>query len=125
MTVRDNHTPIAGARTMAAGDRRREPVSMAAIDPAAERPLGRVSPRQVLVLVVASAVMVGGLVVIAPAVADLPDVAAKLADGSLGWLTFALVLEALSFVGHAILFRAVSIESGGSRIGFRASTEIT
>src|SRR5215468_3917353 len=62
---------------------------------------------------------------IAPAVADLPDVTAKLAEGNLGWLAFALGLEALSFVGHAILFRAVSIESGRSRIGFRASTEIT
>ena len=48
-------------------------------------------------------------------------------DGHLGWLAFALVLEILSFVGHAILFRAVSIDADGdrSRIGFRASTEIT
>ena len=76
-------------------------------------------------LVVASAVMVAGLVVIAPALADLPDVWGKLADGHLGWLAFALVLEALSFVGHAILFRAVSVEGGGTRIGLRASTEIT
>ena len=37
------------------------------------------------------------------------------------------MLEVLSFVGHAILFRAVSIDADGerSRIGFRASTEIT
>jgi uncharacterized membrane protein YbhN (UPF0104 family) len=99
---------------------------MAAIDPA-ERPLGRVSPRQVVVLVVASAVMIAGLVVIAPALADLPDVWSKLATGHVGWLTFALGLEALSFVGHAILFRAVSIDADGdsSRIGLRASTEIT
>jgi uncharacterized membrane protein YbhN (UPF0104 family) len=98
---------------------------MAAIDPA-ERPLGRVSPRQIVVLVVASAAMVAGLVVIAPALADLPDVWTKLSTGHLGWLTFALALEALSFVGYAILFRAVSIDhdGNGSRIGFRASTEI-
>ena len=99
---------------------------MAAIDQADRSlPLGRVSPRQVIVLVIASAVMVAGLVVIAPALADLPDVWTKLADGHLGWLAFALVLEALSFVGHAILFRAVSVEGGGTRIGLRASTEIT
>src|SRR5689334_21758182 len=98
---------------------------MAAIDQA-DRPLGRVSPRQIVVLAVASIALVVGLVVLAPALANLPDVWSKLADGSLPWLTFALVLEALSFVGHAILFRAVSIESGGgSRIGLRASTEIT
>jgi uncharacterized membrane protein YbhN (UPF0104 family) len=99
---------------------------MAAIDQADRSlPLGRVSPRQVIVLVIASAVMVAGLVVIAPALADLPDVWTKLSDGHLGWLAFALVLEALSFVGHAILFRAVSVEGGGTRIGLRASTEIT
>jgi uncharacterized membrane protein YbhN (UPF0104 family) len=88
-------------------------------------PLGRVSPRQVIVLVVASTAMVAGLVVVAPALADLPDVWTKLGDGHMGWLAFALVLEALSFVGHAILFRAVSVEGGGTRIGLRASTEIT
>ena len=99
---------------------------MAVVDtPDRSLPIGRVSTRQVIVLVVASAVMVAGLVVIAPALADLPDVWTKLGEGHLGWLAFALVLEALSFVGHAILFRAVSVEGGGTRIGLRASTEIT
>src|SRR3954469_16122777 len=99
---------------------------MAVVDtPDRSLPIGGVSARQVIVLVVASAVMIAGLVVIAPALSDLPDVWAKLADGHLGWLAFALVLEALSFVGHAILFRAVSVEGGGTRIGLRASTEIT
>jgi uncharacterized membrane protein YbhN (UPF0104 family) len=92
-------------------------------------PIGRVSPRQVVALVVASIVMVAGLVVIAPALADLPDVWTKLASGDVGWLTFALVLEALSFLGHMILFRAVSLEGAGGagkgRIGMRASAEIT
>jgi uncharacterized membrane protein YbhN (UPF0104 family) len=99
---------------------------MAAIDQAERSlPLGRVSGRQVIVFVLASAAMVAGLVVVAPALADLPDVWTKLSAGHLGWLVFALVLEALSFVGHAILFRAVSVEGGGTRIGLRASTEIT
>src|SRR5689334_6553268 len=99
---------------------------MAAIDQA-DRPLGRVSPRQIVVLAAASAATVVGLVVLAPALADLPDVWTKLADGSVGWLTFALVLEALSFLGHMILFRAVSLDADGarSRIGMRASAEIT
>jgi uncharacterized membrane protein YbhN (UPF0104 family) len=99
---------------------------MAAIGPV-ERPLGRISLRQVLVLVGASAAMIVGLIVLAPALADLPDVWTKLADGSVGWLTFALVLEALSFLGHMILFRAVSLDADGgrSRIGMRASAEIT
>src|SRR5215217_151264 len=100
---------------------------MAVVDTTPERslPIGRVSARQVIVLVAASAAMVAGLVVIAPALADLPDVWTKLSDGHVGWLAFALLLEALSFVGHAILFRAVSVDAGGTRIGFRASTEIT
>jgi len=98
---------------------------MAAIDPAERSlPIGRISTRQIVVLVAASAAMVAGLVVIAPAVADLPEVWNKLAGGDMSWLGFALVLEALSFVGYAILFRAVSVEGGGSRIGFRASAEI-
>jgi uncharacterized membrane protein YbhN (UPF0104 family) len=99
---------------------------MAVIDPV-ERPLGRVSPRQIAVLAVASVALVAGLVVIAPALADLPDVWSKLSTGHLGWLTLALGLEALSFVGHAILFRAVAVDADGgrSRIGLRASTEIT
>ena len=98
----------------------------AIVDTGIESPLGRsVSARQVIVLVVASVVMVAGLVVIAPAIADLPDVWGKLASGHLGWLTLALGLEIMSFVGHAILFRAVSVDGGGSRIGLRASTEIT
>ncbi len=78
-----------------------------------------------MVLAVASVALIVGLVVLAPALADLPDVWTKLADGSVSWLMFALLLEALSFVGHAILFRAVSVESGRKRIGLRASTEIT
>src|SRR3954449_8886962 len=99
---------------------------MAAIDPV-ERPLGRISARQVIVLVGGSAAMIAGLFVIAPALANLPDVWSKLAAGSGGWLAFALVLEALSFLGHMILFRAVSIDADGarSRIGMRASAEIT
>jgi uncharacterized membrane protein YbhN (UPF0104 family) len=101
-------------------------MDMAAIDPV-ERPFGRISTRQVVVLVGASVALVVGLVVLAPALADLPDVWTKLSAGNLGWLTFALVLEALSFLGHMILFRAVSIDADGarSRIGMRASAEIT
>ena len=116
-----------GAHPIEAGSDARQDARVAVADPTDRSlPLGRVSPRQVAVFVIASAAMVGGLVVLAPALADLPDVWTKLADGHLGWLAFALVLESLSFVGHAILFRAVSVEGGGgSRVGLRASTEIT
>jgi uncharacterized membrane protein YbhN (UPF0104 family) len=96
-----------------------------AIDTADRAPaLGSLSLRKLAVLVGASVLLVVGAVVIAPAVADLPDVWQRLAHGDMAWLAFAAVLEALSFVGHIILFRAVSLD-GGSRIGMRASTEIT
>src|SRR3954447_320768 len=123
-----NPTLKTGAPSTGGSRPAREPVVMAAITDHAERlPFGRVSARQIVVLVVASAVVVAGLVVLAPALADLPDVWSKRSPGHLGWLTLALGLEALSFVGHAILFRAVSVDADGdrSRIGLRASTEIT
>jgi uncharacterized membrane protein YbhN (UPF0104 family) len=84
----------------------------------------RLTRRQLAVLAGSSAVLVAGLVVIAPALAGLPDVWRRIAHGDPWWLAFALVLEALSFVGHIILFRAVSLDGSG-RIGMRASTEIT
>jgi uncharacterized protein (TIRG00374 family) len=100
-------------------------MAAAAIDPADRASaLGSLSPRKLALLVGASALLVVGAVVIAPAVAGLPDVWQRIAHGDMWWLGFAVVLEALSFVGHIILFRAVSLDGGG-RIGMRASTEIT
>jgi uncharacterized membrane protein YbhN (UPF0104 family) len=87
-------------------------------------PLGGLSLRRVLVMVAAAVVTLASLVVLAPAVADLPSAAARLADGELRWLLLALGLEALSFLGHAILFRAVGLDERG-RIDLRASVEIT
>jgi uncharacterized protein (TIRG00374 family) len=84
----------------------------------------RVTTRQLVVLGVSSAALVAGLVVIAPALAGLPDVWRRIAHGDPWWLAFALFLEAMSFVGHIVLFRAVSLDGTG-RIGMRASTEIT
>jgi uncharacterized membrane protein YbhN (UPF0104 family) len=48
----------------------------------------------------------------------------RIAHGEPSWLALALGFEALSFVGHIVLFRAVSLDGTG-RIGMRASTEIT
>jgi uncharacterized membrane protein YbhN (UPF0104 family) len=86
--------------------------------------IGKVSARQIVVLVAATVVLVVGLIVIAPAIAGLPDVWHKLGTANPWWLGVALVLEILSFWGHILLFRAVSLDGTG-RIGFRASTEIT
>ena len=75
-------TPAGSGPPIEPRTRARKDAGMAVVDQADRSlPLGRVSPRQVIVLVVASVVMVAGLVVIAPALADLPDVWSKLADG--------------------------------------------
>jgi uncharacterized membrane protein YbhN (UPF0104 family) len=96
---------------------------------AADRPvedalsLGRLSARKALLLVGAAAVLVVSAVVLAPALADLPDVWGRIESGEVRWLTLALVFEVLSFLGHIVLFSAVS-QDGGSRIGLWASTQI-
>src|SRR5438105_1980190 len=48
----------------------------------------------------------------------------RLPDAAPSWLLLALGLEALSFLGHIILFRTVFVERS-SRVGFAASYEIT
>ncbi len=122
---RDNPTPLSGTRPITVAPSARDAVSMAVMD-ATDRALGigKVSARQVIVLVTATVGLVVGLVVIAPAVAGLPDVWHRLGTASPWWLGIAFTLEVLSFWGHILLFRAVSLDGTG-RIGFRASTEIT
>src|SRR3954469_24192467 len=87
-------------------------------------PLGRLSARRILVMVGATGALIASLVLLAPVVADLPSAVHRLEHGDGAWLLFALVLEALSFLGHAILFRAVGLDDRG-RIGMRASVEVT
>jgi uncharacterized membrane protein YbhN (UPF0104 family) len=86
--------------------------------------LGRLSTRRLLLLAGLSALMLASVVLIAPAVADLPDLWRRVSEGDARWLAAALGLEVLSFLGHIVLFRAV-LADGGSRIGLRASTQIT
>jgi uncharacterized membrane protein YbhN (UPF0104 family) len=85
--------------------------------------LGGISLRKALLMLGAAAAMIVSLVLLAPAFADLPDVWERLSHGSVPWLTLALVFEALSFLGHIVLFSAVA-QDGGSRIGLWASTQI-
>jgi uncharacterized membrane protein YbhN (UPF0104 family) len=87
-------------------------------------PFGALSARRVAVMLAGAALLVASLVLLAPAVGDLPDAWHRLSNGDGRWLLLALVLEALSFLGHAILFRAVGLDDRG-RIGLRASIEIT
>jgi len=92
--------------------------------PAPDTPSMQLSRRRVLVLVAAAAALVASLVFVLPTFADLPDTWQRLTNGDARWLLLALGLEAVSFVGHILLFRAVG-DDGRGRVGLRASTEIT
>jgi uncharacterized membrane protein YbhN (UPF0104 family) len=89
-----------------------------------EAPSLRISRGRALVLLAAAAALVASLVFVLPQFADLPDTWARLTHGDTRWLLLALGLEAVSFLGHIILFRAVG-NDGRGRVGLRASTEIT
>jgi uncharacterized membrane protein YbhN (UPF0104 family) len=85
---------------------------------------GGMSRRRLAVLLGAGAAATASIFVVAPALGDLPDTWARLASGDGRWLLAALVFEAVSFLGHIVLFRAVSRDAG-ARVGMRASAEIT
>jgi uncharacterized membrane protein YbhN (UPF0104 family) len=91
---------------------------------AAETPIGRLSGRRALLPVAAAVLLVGSLVLLAPALADLPEAASRLGDGDGRWLALALGLEVASFAGYVLLFRGV-FRDAGPRIDLRTSTEIT
>jgi uncharacterized membrane protein YbhN (UPF0104 family) len=91
---------------------------------AADAPSLRISRGRALMLVAAAAALVASLVFVLPTFADLPGTWERLTHGDVRWLVLALGLEAISFLGHIILFRAVG-DDGRGRVGLRASTEIT
>jgi uncharacterized membrane protein YbhN (UPF0104 family) len=78
-------------------------------------------------------VVVGAVVALAAAVVftALPGAYNAISDGiaqiphaDAQWIAIALGLEALSFLGHIVLFRAVFVD-GSARVGYGASYEIT
>jgi uncharacterized membrane protein YbhN (UPF0104 family) len=83
-----------------------------------------ISRRRAVALLAAAAAVIASLAVLLPALGDAGDTWNRLRAGDGRWLLLALGFEALSFLGHIILFRAVSLE-GNPRVGLRASTEIT
>ena len=85
--------------------------------------LGGFSARRALALVAAAGLLAVSVVVLAPAFADLPEIWDRLSSGDTRWLALAFVFEVLSFLGHIVLFSAVS-QDGGSRIGLWASAQI-
>ncbi len=71
-----------------------------------------------------SAAAVGGAILLAPVLGRLPSELRVIGRGHVGWLAAGLALEALSFAGQVVLFRAV-YQGSGANIGYRDSYEIT
>src|SRR4051812_14585226 len=89
-----------------------------------QRPPLRLSRQRAAVLLGAGALGVVSVALLLPALSDLPDTWHRLSSGDPTWLAIALGLEALSFLGHIVLFRSVS-HGASARVNLRASTEIT
>jgi uncharacterized membrane protein YbhN (UPF0104 family) len=84
----------------------------------------RLSGRRAVILLGAGILGTVSVVLLLPALADIPDVWAKLGHGDVRWLALAFAFEVVSFAGHILLFRAVGRDRRG-RVGMRESTEIT
>jgi uncharacterized membrane protein YbhN (UPF0104 family) len=95
------------------------------MDPSSTGQMPGISRRRAILLVASGVVGVASLLLLVPALGDARDTWSRLGAGDGRWLLAALVFEAVSFLGHIVLFRAVSADATGSRVGMRASTEIT
>ena len=71
-----------------------------------------------------TAAAIGGAILLLPVLGRLPGELRVIWHGDMRWLATGLVLEALSFAGQVVLFRAV-YQGSGARIGYRDSYEIT
>jgi uncharacterized membrane protein YbhN (UPF0104 family) len=89
-----------------------------------QRPALRLDRRRAVVLLGGGTLGVVSIALLLPTLGDLPDTWHRLSSGDPTWLALALGLEALSFLGHIVLFRAVS-HGASARVNLRASTEIT
>ncbi len=89
-----------------------------------EMPRVVMTRRAVIAFVVFVAIAVGFLYFVLPKLAGLNDTWDEIKDGDPKWIVAALCFELLSFGGYVLLFRVV-FTRGESRIGWRASYEIT
>ena len=87
-------------------------------------PSVRTPDRRTVLLAAGAVALAASAVFVLPALGDLPATLRRLTHGETRWLALALGLEAISFLGHIILFRAVG-QDGRGRVGLRASAEIT
>jgi uncharacterized membrane protein YbhN (UPF0104 family) len=86
---------------------------------------GQINVRKVALIGLVAAAVIAALVTALPgAYSAVSEGFAKLGDADIRWLVLALGLEALSFLGHIVLFRGVFLDRS-SRIGYGASYDIT
>ncbi|MFZ1995391.1 MAG: lysylphosphatidylglycerol synthase transmembrane domain-containing protein [Solirubrobacteraceae bacterium] len=89
-----------------------------------EMPRIRLTRRSLVVSIVFVVSVVAFLYFVLPKLLGLRDTWNRLQHGNVWWLALAAVFECLSFLGYVVLFRGVFVR-GKSRIGWRASYEIT
>jgi uncharacterized membrane protein YbhN (UPF0104 family) len=92
--------------------------------PTEEMPRVRFTRRRLLASAVFVIAVVAFLYLVLPKLHGPGDTWHRVQQGNAWWLALAAVLEVLSFGGYIALFRAVFVR-GDSRIGWRASYEIT
>jgi uncharacterized membrane protein YbhN (UPF0104 family) len=88
-------------------------------------PAGRLSiPRYVVVPAVLALVAAVVFTALPGAYTAISDGIGQIPHADARWIAIAIGLEALSFLGHIVLFRAVFVD-GSARVGYGASYEIT
>src|SRR5204862_1689492 len=88
------------------------------------RSLLRRIPRGVWIGALVAVLVLVAITALPGAYSAVSDGLSRLGSGDGRWIALALGLEALSFLGHIILFRTVFLDSN-SRVDFAASYEIT
>jgi len=89
-----------------------------------EMPRVRITRRQGIAFGVFVLSAVGFLYFVLPKLAGLGGTVHRIEGGDRWWIAVGVVLEALSFAGYVVLFRAVFVR-GSTRIGWRESYQIT
>jgi uncharacterized membrane protein YbhN (UPF0104 family) len=90
-----------------------------------EMPRVRFTRRRLLASLLFVGSTVAFLYFVLPKLLGLKDTWNRIQHGDPGWLAVAALLEVCSFAGYVVLFRGVFVRDGRSRIGYRASYEIT